>query len=162
MTNPTATPARPSASDRYLAPGWLTRNVMNRLVRRLTRMGISLWGSRELRIVGRTSGQVRTNVVNLLEIDGERYLVSPRGATQWVRNLRAARRGELQVGRRVEAFGAHEVADGAKVAILRTYLERWGWEVGQFFEGIDRDATDAELARIAPDFPVFALTQGPA
>jgi deazaflavin-dependent oxidoreductase (nitroreductase family) len=133
--------------------------VFNRLVRWLTRHGLSLAGSRELWVVGRRSGQVRTTVVNLLELDGQRYLVAPRGATEWVRNLRAAGSGELRVGRRVERFRSEELADDAKGPVLRAYLDRWGWEVGQFFEGISKSSTDADLAAIAPGFPVFALTR---
>jgi deazaflavin-dependent oxidoreductase (nitroreductase family) len=143
--------------DRYLAPGWFTRNVFNRAVRWFTRRGLSVAGSRELRVVGRVSGQVRTTVVNLLEEDGRRYLVAPRGTTQWVRNLRAAGEGELRVGRRFEPFRAAELADGEKGPILRAYVERWRWEVGQFFEGLSKDPTDDELAAIAPGFPVFAI-----
>src|SRR3954470_21847019 len=90
--------------DRYIRPGWFTTHVFNRLVRRLTRMGISVAGSRELRVVGRRSGAVRTTAVNLLEVDGQRYLVAPRGTTEWVKNLRSAGHGELRVGRRVEPF----------------------------------------------------------
>jgi hypothetical protein len=77
-------------TDRYIRPGRFTQQVFNPLVRWLARRGISLLGSRELRVVGRTSGEVRTTVVNLLELDTRNYLVSPRGTTQWVRNLRAA------------------------------------------------------------------------
>ena len=78
-------------SDRagYVEPGWFTRNVFNRVVAVLTRLGISVWGSRELRVRGRKSGEWRTTPVNLLTFDGARYLVAPRGTTQWVRNLRA-------------------------------------------------------------------------
>lgn len=146
-----------SATDRYLAPGWFTRNVFNRLVRWCTRRGLSLAGSRELRVVGRRSGQVRTTVINLLELDGRTYLVSPRGGTEWVRNLRVAGRGELRVGRRRQAFTPSELDDAVKVPVLRAYLDRWGWEVGQFFEGISKASTDAELAAIAPGFPVFEV-----
>lgn len=149
---------------RYRAPGWFTRNVMNRLVRRLTRAGISVWGSRELRVRGRTTGETRTTVVNLLEHDSARYLVAPRGTTQWVRNLRAAGGGELRVGRRLEPFRGVEIADVDKVPVLRAYLRRWRFEVGQFFEGVGPDASDAELARIAPGYPVFlvqAVTEAP-
>jgi deazaflavin-dependent oxidoreductase (nitroreductase family) len=142
---------------RYVEPGWFTRNVFNRSIRRLTRMGISVAGSRELRVRGRTSGEWRTTPVNLLTLEGERYLVAPRGTTQWVRNLRASRDGELRVGRRTEAFRAAELADADKTPVLREYLRRWGWEVGAFFEGVDKNATDADLARIAPDFPVFRI-----
>lgn len=142
---------------RYVRPGWFTRNVFNRAVRALTRSGVSVAGSRELRVRGRTSGEWRTTPVNLLTIDGERYLVAPRGQTQWVRNIRVVGTGELRVGRRVEQFRAAEVADAAKVPVLREYLRRWGWEVGQFFEGIGKQATDAQLAEIAPGFPVFRV-----
>jgi len=146
------------ATDRYLAPTAADR-VFNRLARRLTAMGLSISGSRELRIVGRRSGQVRTNVVNLLVLDGERYLVAPRGITEWVRNLRAAGKGELKVGRRVEAFRFEELADADKPAILRQYLATWAWEVGRFFEGIDAGSTDDDLLAIAPGFPVFRLLE---
>ncbi|WP_426570925.1 nitroreductase family deazaflavin-dependent oxidoreductase [Aquihabitans sp. McL0605] len=151
-----ATDAPSPADARYLAPskGDL---IFNRIARRLTAMGLSLKGSRELRIVGRKSGEVRTNVVNLLTLDGERYLVAPRGTTEWVRNLRAAGGGELKVGRKVEAFRAEEVADADKPAILHEYLVRWAFEVGRFFEGIDADSTDEELAAAASGFPAFRL-----
>jgi deazaflavin-dependent oxidoreductase (nitroreductase family) len=142
---------------RYVQPGWFTRHVFNRTVRRLTRWGISVAGSRELRVRGRSSGEWRSTPVNLLTIDADRYLVAPRGTTQWVRNLRASGTGELKVGRRSEPFRAREIEDEAKTPILREYLRRWGWEVGSFFEGVGKDATDADLARIAPDFPVFAV-----
>ena len=152
MTTTTAT----TANQRYLAPTKGDQRF-NRIARRLTRMGLSLWGSRELRVVGRTSGKVRTTVVNLLEVDGERYLVAPRGTTEWVRKLRAAGEGELKVGRRVEAFRYEELTDADKPAILRAYLERWAFEVGRFFEGIDATSSDEELAAVAPGFPVFRL-----
>lgn len=146
-----------SPTDRYVEPGCFTKHVFNRSIRWLTRRGLSVAGSRELRVVGRRSGQVRTTVVNLLEVDGTTYLVAPRGTTEWVRNLRAAGTGELRVGRRVQAFAATELADDAKGPVLAAYLERWGWEVGQFFEGVDRHATAEQLTGIAPGFPVFAV-----
>lgn len=91
-----------TATARYLEPGWFTRHVFNRTVRQLTRWGVSIAGSRELRVRGRSSGEWRSTPVNLLELNGERYLVAPRGVTQWVRNVRVAGGGELRVGHRVE------------------------------------------------------------
>lgn len=163
---------RPEAGDRheahYRRPGWLTRNLMNRLVARLTRMGLSVWGSRVLRVRGRTSGQWRSNPVNVLTMDGTRYLVAPRGVTDWVRNLRVAGSGELVVGRRVEAFTATELgesagvghpgSDEATITVLRAYLRRWKWEVGQFFEGVGPDSADDELRAIVPRHPIFRIT----
>jgi len=147
-----------AAGPRYQQPGWFTRNVFNRLVAGLTRLGVSVWGSRELRVRGRTSGEWRRTPVNLLQHDGRRYLVAPRGRTQWVRNLEVAGSGELRVGRRVETFHATPVADADKVAILRDYLRRWKMEVGVFFGGVGPDSSDAEIAAIAPGYPVFLIT----
>jgi len=103
---------------------------------------------------------VRTTVVNLLDVDGQRYLVAPRGTTQWVRNIRAAGEAQLRVGRKVEDVRVEELDDDAKTPVLHAYLDRWAWEVGQFFEGVSKHPTDDELAAIAPGFPVFRL--GPA
>jgi deazaflavin-dependent oxidoreductase (nitroreductase family) len=144
------------ATPHYVEPGRPTA-LFNRVVAALTRQGISVWGSRVLAVRGRTSGEWRTTPVNLLTHDGERYLVAPRGETQWVRNLRAAGQGELRVGRRVEAFTAAELPDGEKPAVLRAYLRRWKFEVGVFFEGVGPDSTDEELRRIGPRHPVFRL-----
>lgn len=143
--------------SRYLAPGWFTRNVMNRAVAALTKLGATVAGSRILAVKGRKSGEWRTTPVNPLTHEGERYLVAPRGQAQWVRNLRAAGGGELRLGRSAEPFSAVEVPDEEKVPVLRAYLKKWGWEVGAFFEGVSAGSTDEELARIAPGFPVFRL-----
>jgi deazaflavin-dependent oxidoreductase (nitroreductase family) len=152
-----------SSPDRYLEPGWFTRNVFNRLVSGLTTAGLGVWGSRTLAVRGRTSGEWRSTPVNLLTIDDRRYLVAPRGETQWVRNLRAAESGELRVGKRVQPFTSVEIPDDAKPAILRAYLHRWKFEVGAFFDGVSAASSEDDLARIAPHHPVFELTlQGSA
>jgi deazaflavin-dependent oxidoreductase (nitroreductase family) len=156
MTTTTTTPT-PDATTRYVVPGWFTRRVFNPAVAFATRHGLSLMGSRVLSVPGRTTGIPRSTVVNLLTVDGQRFLVAPRGHTQWVRNLRAAGHAELRVGRRVEPVTATELPDADKVPVLREYLRRWAWEVGQFFEGIDKDSSDEDLAAVAPDFPVFRL-----
>lgn len=146
-----------NTTPRYLEPDTFTRKVFNPLIAGLTRLGISVWGSRVLAVKGRTSGEVRTTPVNVLTFEGERYLVAPRGVTQWVRNVRAAGECDLRVGRRVETVRLEELDDQAKPAILRSYLRRWKWEVGQFFDGIDADATDEQLLAIAAGYPVFRL-----
>ena len=144
-------------AERYVVPGWFTRNVFNRLVAALTRAGISVWGSRVLEVRGRKTGEPRRTPVNLLTLDGARYLVAPRGHTQWVRNLRVAGEGQLLLGRRREPFVASEVADWEKEPILRAYLERWKWEVGQFFGGVDANASSDEIGRIAAKHPIFRI-----
>lgn len=147
-----------ASGDHFKRPGWFTKNVFNRLVAWLTRAGISVWGSRVLEVRGRSSGQARRTPVNLLTVDGQRYLVAPRGHTQWVRNLRASGQGRLLLGRRSEAFAADELDDRDKAPVLRAYLKRWKAEVGVFFEGVGPDSSEQELARIAPNHPVFRLS----
>jgi len=144
----------------FQKPGWFTVNVFNRVVSGLTRCGISVAGSRVLEVPGRKTGEPRRTPVNLLTVDGDRYLVAPRGHTQWVRNLRAGGRGRLLLGRRSEPFTATELADGEKTALLRAYLKRWKFEVGVFFDGVGPDSSDAEFQRIAPDHPVFRIAPG--
>jgi deazaflavin-dependent oxidoreductase (nitroreductase family) len=133
--------------------------VFNPAVALFTRLGVSLAGSRVLEVRGRTTGEPRRTPVNPLTLDGARYLVAPRGHTQWVRNLRARGEGRLIRGRRAEDFTAVEVPDDQKPAILREYLRRWKWEVGAFFGGVGPDSTDAELRAIAPNHPIFRITR---
>jgi len=121
----------------YKPPSWFDRKVLNPTVAWLSRIGLSLAGSRILEVKGRKSGQPRRNPVNPLSLGGRRYLVAPRGQTQWVRNLRVAGEAELLLGRRHEHVRAREVDDSEKVEILRAYLRRWKWEVGKFFDGVD-------------------------
>jgi deazaflavin-dependent oxidoreductase (nitroreductase family) len=132
--------------------------VFNRAVAWSTRLGLSLAGSRILEVRGRTTGEPRRNPVNPLTLDDARYLVAPRGETQWVRNLRARGEGRLLVGRRAEDFTAVELADDEKPPILREYLRRWKWEVGAFFSGVGADSTEEELRDIAPKHPIFRIT----
>jgi deazaflavin-dependent oxidoreductase (nitroreductase family) len=138
-------------------PGWFTAHVFNPLVGLVTRLGLSLLGSRVLEVRGRSSGAPRRTPVNLLEFEGERYLLAPCGETQWVRNLRAAGEGRLLLGRRAQPFKAVEIEDAEKVPILRAYLKRWKAEVGVFFDGVGPDSPEEELARAAPKHPVFRL-----
>ena len=142
----------------YIKPDWFTKNVFNPIVAVMTRAGISVWGSRVLRVRGRKSGEWRSSPVNLLTLGDKRYLVAPRGQTQWVRNIRVTHEGELLLGGRVEPVRVVEITDDEKVPILRDYLRRWKFEVGMFFGGVSADSPESELRRIAPDHPVFEIT----
>jgi hypothetical protein len=68
--------------------------------------------------------------VNPLTLGGERYLVAPRGETEWVRNIRVSRAGRLTFGGSTETVRVEEVADRDKAPILRAYLNVWALEVG--------------------------------
>ena len=125
---------------RYLKPGWLTSRVLNPLLMRVGMIPT-------LAVRGRTSGEWRTVPVNVLELAGHRYLVAPRGDTQWVRNLRATDRGELRWRGRVEPFRAIEIPDSEKPRVIEAYLTRWGYQVKGYFNALPDPA----------DHPVFRI-----
>jgi len=154
---PDPAPEHPAAPH-YKKPDWFTRNVFNRLLSGLTRLGVSVLGSRVLEHRGRSTGKLHHTPVNLLTIEGTEYLVSPRGETQWVRNVRQAG-GHLVLilGRRRRLYTATEVPVADSVPILRAYLRRWKFEVGMFFDGVAPDSTDEEWAAVAARHPVFVL-----
>lgn len=151
---------RSGSTPHYQQPGWLTKHVMNRVVELSTRLGLSVWGSRVLEVPGRSSGVPRRTPVNLLTVGHRRYLVSPRGEGQWVRNVRAnGGRLDLLLGRNRTHWIARELEGDEKIDVLRNYLRRWKAEVGVFFGGVGPDSSDDELRRIAPDHPAFELTE---
>ena len=146
------------ADSRFVKPGFFTARVFNPVVSFLAcRLGLSMKGARVLAVQGRKSGEWRSTPVNPLTIDGQRYLVAPRGETQWVRNIRVSQVGRLTVGGMTEVVRVEEVPDHEKPPILRAYLKEWAWEVKQFFGGVGADAPEADLARIAPKHPVFRI-----
>ncbi|MEU3252608.1 nitroreductase family deazaflavin-dependent oxidoreductase [Streptomyces sp. NPDC006997] len=130
----------------------------NTVVGWLARHGVSLAGTAELSVRGRKSGALQRIPVNPYTHDGAQYLVSARGHSQWVRNMRAAGGGELRVGRKVRAFTVVELPDDEKLPVLRGYLEKWGWEVNQYFQGVTARSSDEEIIAAAPDHPVFRVT----
>ena len=148
--------------DRYVRPDWFTRNIFNPIVGWLTKLGVSVYGSRLLAVRGRRTGQWRTTPVNRLDYRGQRYLVAPRGVTQWVRNVRSGSEVELRLGSRREGVRLVEIGDDEplKIELLRQYLRKWAWEVGAFFQGVGATAPEAELRRIGPDHPVFRVEPG--
>lgn len=147
------------ATPHYAAPDAITRHLVNPLVAWATRRGLRAWGARTLEVRGRSTGELRTTPVNVLELDGVAHLVAPRGTTEWVRNVRAAGGVcTLRSGRHVERVVATEIADDDKPAVLRAYLGRWRWEAGRLFGGVAPDATEDELRAIASRHPVFRLT----
>lgn len=128
---------------RYLKPSWLISRVANPLL---------MWFGAvpTLQVQGRKTGRWRSVPVNILELGRERYLVAPRGETDWVRNLRAAGGSQLQYGRRTEPFTAAEVPDEEKPRVIEAYLERWGRQVRSQFEALPDPA----------DHPVFRIEAG--
>ncbi len=126
----------------YLAPAWFTRKVFNPLAMRL-----GIMGSEELIVPGRRSGRPLRVPVIPVDHDGARYLVSTRGESDWVRNLRAARGGELHRRGRVHRFAADEIAVGDRPPVIDAYRAKVGREVERYFAKLPDPA----------DHPVFLL-----
>ncbi|MEU0005826.1 nitroreductase family deazaflavin-dependent oxidoreductase [Streptomyces sp. NPDC006314] len=145
------------ASSYYLKASPLTVRV-NSMIGWLARHGLSLAGAAEMSVPGRKSGKMQRVPVNPHIYGGGQYLVSARGHSQWVRNMRAAGGGELRIGRKVRTFTAVELPDAEKLPVLRTYLEKWGWEVNQYFDGVTAESSDEEIVACAGDHPVFRIT----
>ncbi|KWX56614.1 nitroreductase/quinone reductase family protein [Mycobacterium sp. NAZ190054] len=141
---------------RYDAPG-LGARVFNDIVRRLAETGISIQGSTAIRVRGRTTGRLRGVVVNLLTVDGRRYLVSPRGNTQWTRNARAAGRLEIGPRWRLRTHPLVEVGDDAKPELLQRYLQKWFWQVKGHVGGLTPESTPDQIRAVAPSIPVFEI-----
>ncbi|MEU8845113.1 nitroreductase/quinone reductase family protein [Streptomyces sp. NPDC048564] len=144
-------------SSPYYVKGSPLNVRFNSVVGWLARHGFSIAGTAEMSVRGRKSGTMQRIPVNPHTYEGTQYLVSARGHSQWVRNMRAAGGGELRVGRKLRQFSAVEIPDEMKLPILRTYLEKWGWEVNQYFDGVTAKSSDEEIIAAAPDHPVFRI-----
>ncbi len=106
---------------------------------------------------GRRSGQTRSVPVNIVDYEGRRYLVSPRGESEWVRNVRAAGgQAVIRHGKR-ESVHLEELPPAERAPIIQKYLRENAIATKQHF-GIDPKADIAEFVRIAPLHPVFRIT----
>jgi deazaflavin-dependent oxidoreductase (nitroreductase family) len=149
-------------STRYEEPNRAAR-AGNAVIRWLAELGVSIAGTRALRVRGRKTGKLRAVVINLLTIDGADYLVSPRGNTQWVRNVRAAGVVDMGPRWRRRSVQATEVEDAAKPELLKRYLDRWYWQVKGYVAGLTPESSAEQFRAAAPSIPVFVLgTTGPS
>lgn len=143
-------------STRYEAPNRAAR-AGNAVIRWLAELGVSIAGTRALRVRGRKTGKQRSVVINLLTLDGVDYLVSPRGNTQWARNVRAAGVVEMGPRWRRQSVAAAEVDDARKPELLKRYLDRWYWQVKGYVAGLTPESSEEQFRTAAPSIPVFVL-----
>ena len=97
----------------------------------------------------RRSGGLQAVPVNVVRVGRARYLVSMRGETQWVRNLRAAGEAELRRFRRSERIRAVEVPVDERAPIIAAYRARWDFVNRRFFASRP-DAADHPVFRLVP------------
>jgi len=109
-----------------------------------------------LQVRGRKSGKLFSTPVDLLELDGKRYLVAPRGRTQWVRNAEAAGEITLKRGSALQKFRLRAISDADKLPILKAYLDNFKREVQQYFP-VTAGSPAGAFAQIAHSYPAFEL-----
>jgi len=126
----------------YIKPPALTRLLVNPLAMRLGMRGVAT-----LTVTGRRTGEPHKVPVIPVEVDGSRYLVAPYGESEWVRNLRAAGKGELHRKGQTEAFDAVEVPASDRAPIIARYRQVAGATVSPYFTKLPR----------AEDHPVFRV-----
>jgi deazaflavin-dependent oxidoreductase (nitroreductase family) len=105
----------------YLRPPWRQRHIGNRLAPVFQRKLLS-----KLSVRGRRSERWHTVPVAVLDHQGERYLVSYRGASDWARNLEASHTGRLAQRGQVEEITVEEVPAEERAPLLEAYTERFG------------------------------------
>lgn len=140
----------------FLKPS-LAERIFNRWFGVAIGFGIGLRHNYVVEVRGRKSGRIFSTPIDLLEMEGRRYLVAPRGETNWVRNARAAGRVTLRKGSRREEFVTREVDPAERPELLKAYLERFALTVQRYFP-LPREAPASEFAPIAERYPVFELS----
>ena len=147
-------PARP-----FLRPNALER-ALNRLIGLAVGLGLGGPHNYVLQVRGRKTGRIYPTPVNLLEFEGRRFLVAPRGYTQWVRNAEAVGEVTLKRGRRRERYRLRAVPDAEKPKILKAYLDRFKTTVQRYFP-VPAGSPPEAFVGLTDRYPVFELLPTP-
>jgi deazaflavin-dependent oxidoreductase (nitroreductase family) len=134
--------------------------IVNRAFGFMVKLGFGLSHNYLLEVRGRKSGRVYSTPVNVLEFKDKKYLVAPRGDTQWVRNVIVSKKATLVKGTKHESIGLHSIADDAKAEILKAYLDRYKLTVQRCFP-IPAGSPTKDFKPLVGRYPVFELTLDP-
>jgi deazaflavin-dependent oxidoreductase (nitroreductase family) len=146
MTNNQPTFLQPSSGERFF----------NRVFGMLVGLGLGLRHNYLLQVTGRRTGRIFSTPVNILDCDERRFLVAPRGETQWVRNARSSGQVWLKRGRTRQLYRVRELADSEKPRLLKTYLDRFSTTVQRYFS-VPAGSPPEAFVDLAPRYPVFEL-----
>lgn len=130
--------------------------VFNRIFGLLVGLGLGSSYNYLLQIRGRKSGNLYSSPVNLLELNGKRYLVAPRGRTQWVRNAEAAGEVNLKKGSRIENFRLRALSGPEHLQVLKAYLDQFRREVQRYF-AVQAGSPPEAFISVAGQYPAFEL-----
>jgi deazaflavin-dependent oxidoreductase (nitroreductase family) len=130
--------------------------LFNRLFGLLVGAGLGFSYNYLLQVRGRKTGHIYSTPINLLEMNGKKFLVAPRGRTQWVRNVEAAGEVTLKRGRKQEKFRLRAIPEAERSEILKLYLDRFRQAVQRYFP-VKAGSDAAAFQGIAENYPVFEL-----
>ena len=136
-----------------------TERVFNRIFGFLVGLGLGFSYNYLLQVRGRKSGKIYSTPIDLLERGGKRFLVAPRGRTQWVRNAEAAGEVTLKKGSKRERFRLRVLSDAEKPEILKAYLDQFKREVQRYFPVPAGSPLDA-FRQLVESYPAFELISG--
>jgi deazaflavin-dependent oxidoreductase (nitroreductase family) len=139
----------------FHAPSRVDR-IFNRIYGFLVGIGVGFSYNYPLQVKGRKSGKLYSTPVDLLEMEGERFLVAPRGRTQWVRNAEVAGEILLKKGRQRRRFKMRPLDGPEKVRVLKAYLDRFRREVQGYFS-VPADSPAEAFEQVAENYPAFEL-----
>jgi deazaflavin-dependent oxidoreductase (nitroreductase family) len=131
----------------YLKPPWFTAKVFNRIA-----MATGISNSETLTVTKRGSGEQQQIPVVTVDVGGTRYLVSTRGESQWVKNVRANPTVTVTNKSGAVTYAAREMPAPQRQSILTAYQKKAGRAVDGYFRKLPAPA----------DHPVFALTEAKA
>ena len=145
-----------AAPGEFRAPTAAER-LFNTIFGWLVGLGFGLGHNYLLQVSGRRTGRIYRTPVNVLVLDGRRWLVAPRGRTQWVRNVEVSGTAVLKRGRSFERVRLRALADADKPPILSAYLIRFRTTVQRYFP-VTAGSPAPAFAGLAPRYPVFEIT----
>jgi deazaflavin-dependent oxidoreductase (nitroreductase family) len=139
----------------FRAPSAVER-TFNKAFGFLVGMGLGFSYNYLVQVKGRKSGKVYSTPIDLLERGGKRFLVAPRGRTQWVRNAEAAGEVTLKKGSQRQQFRLRALSDQEKPEILKAYLDQFKREVQTYFPVPAGSPVEA-FRELVENYPAFEL-----
>lgn len=146
----------PQSSIEFMRPSSLDR-IVNRVFGFLVKIGFGLTHNFLLEVQGRKSGRIYATPVNVLIHENKRYLVAPRGDTQWVRNVVVSQKATLVRGAKRENVRMRAIADEAKPEILKAYVDRYRLTVQRYFP-IPAGSPLKDFEPLVGRYPVFEIS----
>jgi len=145
--------SQPAPAFRAPSPG---ERIFNKALGVLVGLGLGPRSYYLLQVRGRKTGRLYATPVNPVEVQGMRFLVAPRGRTQWVRNAEVAGAITLKQGRHRWGFRLRPVPEREKPPVLRAYLDRFRLTVQRYFP-VPAGSPPEAFTGIVERYPVFEL-----